>query len=229
MNKDFIKIGHRGAKGYIAENTIESFKRAIEIGVDAIEIDVQLCKTGELIVFHDNRVDRLSNGSGMVCELDFDYLSSLDVGNGSIIPTLEETLDFIDNRLLINIELKGMGTSKATYDIVDFYIRNRNWDKGNFLISSFNHIELKAYKKLDSEMKIGVLLSCIPTDYALIAEKMGAYSINLSIEFISQEFIDDAHKRGLLVLVYTVNSTDDILRLKSMGVDGIFSDFPDLL
>ena len=229
MNSSYIKIGHRGAKGYIAENTIESFKKAIELGVDAIEIDVQLCKTGELVVFHDNRVDRLTNGSGLVAELDFEYLRSLDVGKGNNIPTLEETLDFIDNRLLVNIELKGIGPSKVTYDIIDFYIRNKYWDKNNFLISSFNHIELANIKKIDPEIKIGTLLSCIPSDYAAIAERMNAYSINLSIEFINQDFIDDAHKRGLKVFVYTVNYREDIAIFKSMGVDGIFSDFPDRL
>ncbi len=228
-NKAIIKIGHRGAKGYIAENTLESFAKAMELGIDAIELDVQVCKSGELVVFHDHRVERLTNGIGRIEDLEYKYLKKLDAGNGAIIPTLEQVLDLIDNKVIVNIELKSKNSAKEVAKLTELYINKHNWKKTNFLISSFDHIELLQFKKLSPEINIGALTASIPTNYALFAENLGAYSINISLEFTNQAYVDDAHKRGLKVFVYTVNHPKDIAICKAMGVDGIFSDFPDRL
>ena len=228
-NNSIIKIGHRGAKGYITENTIESFYKAMELGVDAIELDVQVCQSGELVVFHDHRVERLTDGIGRIEELDYKYLKKLDVGNGTSIPTLEQVMDIVDNKIIINIELKSYGTATKVANLIEIYLRTHAWSKHNFMISSFNHIELLQFKKLCPEINIGALTANIPTKLALFAEELGAYSINISLEFINQAYVDDAHKRGLKVYVYTVNHPKDIVLCKAMGIDGIFSDFPDRL
>ena len=228
-NKSLLIIGHRGAKGYTAENTLVSFKKAMELGADAIELDVQICKSGELIVFHDHRVERLTNGEGRIEELDYKYLKSLDAGNASYIPTLQQVLNLIDNRILINIELKAKNTASEVAKLIELYIDKHNWNKDNFIISSFDHIELSKFKLLCPEIRIAALTASIPSKYAQFAEELGAYSINISIEFINTEFVNDAHKRGLKVFVYTVNHMDDIARMKALNVDGIFTDFPDRL
>lgn len=228
-SKSFIKIGHRGAMGYEPENTLLSFKKALELGVDAIELDVYVCKTGELVVIHDDKVDRTTNGGGYVMEKTFDELRKLDAGKGEKIPTLSEVLDLVNRKVKVNIELKGVGTAKPVSDLVKYYVGNKGWNFDDFIVSSFNHYELKEFSALSPNVKIGVLIVGIPLGFAEFAEKLNAYSVNLCVEFINQEFVDDAHKRGMKVFVWTVNDLDEIKRIKSLGVDGIFSNFPDRL
>ena len=227
MEKKILKIGHRGAMGYEPENTLLSFKKAIDFGADAIELDVYVCKTGQLVVIHDDKVDRTTSGKGYVIEKSFDELKILDAGKRQKIPKLEEVLDLVANKIIVNIELKGADTAKPVAEVIKKYLQEKNWNAENFIVSSFNHIELKEFKKIMPNIKIGALIVGIPENYSEFAEKLGAYCVNLSIEFINQEFVDDAHKRNLKVFVYTVNDLDDINKMKLLGVDGIFSNFPD--
>jgi glycerophosphoryl diester phosphodiesterase len=224
-----LKIGHRGAMGYAPENTLLSFKKALELKVDAVELDVYVCKTGELVVIHDDKVDRTTDGHGYVTYKTFEELRNLDAGQGEKIPTLEEVFDLIDRKVKVNIELKGTRTAQPVFELIENYVKNKCWNYDDFLISSFNHYELKRFNELNPEVKIGALITGIPIGFAEFAEKVNASSVNLCIEFINQAFVDDAHERGLNVFVWTVNDLDDIERMKQLGVDGIFSNFPDRL
>lgn len=224
-----LKIGHRGAMGYAPENTLKSFKKAIELNVDAIELDVHICKSGEIVVIHDKKVDRTTNGSGYVKEKTFDELRNLNAGDGEKIPLLSEVLDLINRKVKINIELKGDNTAKPVSELIEYYVKNKSWDYDDFILSSFNHYELKKFKELNSKIKTGALIDAIPIGFSEFAEKLKVNSVNLSLESINQEFVDDAHKRNLNVNVYTVNDLDDIQRIKNLNVDGIFSNFPDRL
>ena len=223
-----IKIGHRGAMGYAPENTLLSFKKAIPI-CDMVELDVYVCKTGEVVVFHDHRLERCTNGTGLVMDKTFTELRALDAGQGEQIPTLAEVLELVDNQVAINIELKGPGTAYPVFQIVDQFIKADRYRLDRFVISSFNHPELNHFKALSPEASIGCLISCIPTDLAAIAKTVQADYLNVCGEFISQELVDDAHRRGLKILVWTVNEVDDIEYIKGLGVDGIFSNYPDRL
>jgi len=223
----FLKIGHRGACGYEPENTLKSFSRALELKVAMVELDVHCCKSGELVVIHDNRVDRTTDGSGYVAEMELDELRKLDAGKGERIPYLMEVFDLIDRRIPINIELKGEGTARPVYYLIEKYIEGENWSYDDFMISSFNHYELAAFSKLNPKMRIGALVEGIPIGYAEFAERLGAYSVNIGLDFINREFVDDVHKRGMKVFVYTVNIPEDFDRMRSLGVDGVFSNFPD--
>lgn len=222
-----LKIGHRGARGHEPENTLRSFKKALDLGVDMLELDVYVLKTGELVVIHDDRVDRTTNGQGYVVDKSLQELRSLDAGKGEKIPTLEEILSLVNKRVPINIELKGEGTAEPVAKLVDVYIKEKGWTNKHFLVSSFNHYELKKFKDLKPQINIGALICGIPIGYSEFAENLKAYSINLSLEFINQTLVDDAHQRGLKVFVYTVNEKDDINKMKALGVDGLFSDYPD--
>jgi len=222
-----LRIGHRGAMGYAPENTLKSFQKALDLGVDMIELDVHICKFGELVVIHDDKVDRTTNGQGYVGDKNFAEIKSLDAGQGEKIPKLEEVFDLVDKRVSINIELKGQNTAKPVARLIDQYINDCNWTSDQFFVSSFNHYELKKFKNLRPEIRIGILMSSIPIDYCNYAEKIEAYSLNLNLEFINQTFVDNAHTRGLKVFVYTVNDKDDINRMKKIGVDGLFSNYPD--
>ncbi len=223
-----IKIGHRGAMGYAPENTLLSFKKAIPL-CNMVELDVYVCKTGEVIVFHDHRLERCTNGTGHVMDKTFTELRALDAGEGEQIPTLAEVLELIDNQVAINIELKGPGTAYPVFQVVDQFIKDDRYTLDRFVISSFNHPELNHFKALAPDASIGCLISCIPADLAAIAESVQAEYLNVCGEFISQELVDDAHRRGLKVMVWTVNEIDDIAYIKGLGVDGIFSNYPDRL
>jgi len=223
------KIGHQGAMGHAPENTLLSFKKALELKVDMVELDVYVCQTGELVVIHDDKVNRTTNGRGYVIKKTFDELRSLDAGKGEKIPTLKEVFDIVDKQIKINIELKGMDTAKPVYELIEDYVKNKDWQYDNFFISSFNYYELKKFNELNPNVKIDALITGIPIGFAKFAKKINAYSINLSVKFINQEFVDDAHSKGLKIYVWTVNDLDGIERMKSLCVDGFFSNFPDRL
>ncbi len=220
-------IGHRGAMGYEPENTLRSFRKAIELGVDMIELDVYLLNDRSLVVIHDDTVDRTTNGKGYVLDQTFEEIRQLDAGRGEKIPTLQEVLDLADRKISVNIELKGEHTAGPVARVIQEYVTNNGWQFEKFSVSSFNHHELQAFKKLLPQVKIGALIVGIPVTYAKFAEELGAYSVNVSLEFINQAFVNDAHERGLKIFVFTVNERDDSERMKRLGVDGIFSNYPD--
>lgn len=223
-----LSIGHRGAAGHEPENTLLSIEKALDLGVDFIEIDVY-CIEGALLVIHDETLDRTTNGSGYIWDHSLAELRQLDAGKGQQIPLLEEVLEAVNRRAGINIELKGAQTASPTAALINRYIRSGGWRYSDFLVSSFNHHELAAIKKIQPEIPIGALICGIPIDYARFAEALRSYSVNPSLDFINAEFVADAHQRGLKVLVYTVNNRADLQRMSDLGVDGVFSDYPDLV
>ncbi|MBI4845015.1 MAG: glycerophosphodiester phosphodiesterase [Candidatus Omnitrophica bacterium] len=222
-----LRIGHRGACGYAPENTLLSFEKALELKVDFIELDVQVCKTKEVVVIHDTKVDRTTNGKGYVAEKTFAQLKKMDAGKGQRIPLLEEVLDLVNKAAKVNIEIKGEQAAKPVFDIIKRYVKEENWDWDDFLISSFNHYELLEFNSFCAPVKIGAIIAGIPIGYAQCAVQLNAYSLHPSKEFINQALVDDAHKSGLKVFAYTLNEKTDIEKIKKLGVDGIFSNFPD--
>ena len=220
-----FNIGHRGAAGHCPENTLASIQKAVDLNVDMIEIDVYYID-GELVIIHDDRLDRTTNSEGYVWDFSFAELRKLDAGNGERIPTLQEVVEIIPQHIQINVEIKGR---TATRPIIEFIRQNTKTpkEKNRFLVSSFIHHELKLAKKLDKDIRIGALCCAEPLKLAKFAEKLKAYSVNPSIEFVTKEFVQDAHKRDLKVYVYTVNHPEDITRIHEMGVDGVFSNYPD--
>jgi len=222
-----IKIGHRGACGYAPENTLASFQKALDLNVDLIEFDVYICKSGELVVIHDNKVDRTTNGLGFVEEMTLDELQSLDAGNGEVIPTLISVLDLIDKRCNVIIELMGGNTYPLVAKIISDYITFKGWSFENFFVSSFRHADLLEFKKIMPKVKISALIGHLPAENAKFAEYLPFYSLNLDYFFVTKEFVEDAHNKGFKVLVYTVNDEENLKKMKDLGVDGIFSNYPD--
>ena len=164
-NRDFLCIGHRGAMGYAPENTLLSVKKALDLGVKWIEIDVYNIEN-ELVVIHDDRLERTTDGTGYVQEQSLKYIRSLDAGGGEKIPFLKEIIDFINGRAGLNIELKGVNTADPVVKLIREYLKLETWDIDKFLVSSFNHHELLKAKQLFPELKIGALICAIPIDYA---------------------------------------------------------------
>ncbi len=141
----FLIIGHRGASGYEPENTLLSFKKAISLNADMIEMDIFKCKTGELVIIHDNTVDRTTNGKGYIRDLTFQELRILDAGKGEKIPTLTEVLDLVNNKIKINLELKGEETAGPVCELIRKYVEEKGWNYNDFYISSFNHRLLQEF------------------------------------------------------------------------------------
>ncbi len=222
-----IKVGHRGASGYEPENTLLAFKKAIEIGADMIELDVRRCKSGELVVIHDETVNRTTNGKGEVSEKTLTELKGLEMEKGERIATLEEVLDFLDKKIKVNIELKDKDIAMQARAVIEQYIEENGWTYEDLLVSSFHHEELMQFKLADPEIRIGVLTEIVPPRFLKFAEEIKAYSVNVPINRIRIGFVEDAHKRGLKVFVYAANDSPEIKKAKEIGADYICSNFPD--
>ncbi len=220
----FLCIGHRGAKGIEPENTLRSIRRALDLGVDGVEVDVYLAG-GQLVVIHDDTLERTTNGRGCVEAQSFDYLRSLDAGQGEKIPILPEVFDTVNRRALINVELKGSQTAEPVFDLIGEYVRERGWAGEDFLVSSFDLGELGKLK--GRGMRLGLLFSEPPPDCLALAKAMGAYSIHIASRFASAPLFAAAHSAGMKAFVYTVNSAREIGKIRAMGADGIFTDRPD--
>jgi len=223
---DFYLFAHRGAKGHEPENTFAAFAKALDLGAEWIEADVYLVEN-ELVVIHDDRLERTTNGTGYVTESSLEYLRSLDAGKGQRIPFLTEVLDLIEGKAGINIELKGPGTAARVASLIEQILTRTSWCRDQLIVSSFDHPELLAFAQMMPEIRVGALTGGIPLGYAEFAEQLNAWSIHASMEFLNRDFVKDAHRRDKKMFVYTVNHPDDYARLRQLGVDGVFSDFPD--
>jgi glycerophosphoryl diester phosphodiesterase len=219
-------FGHRGARGHEPENTVRSVRKALELGADGIEVDVYFVD-GQLVVIHDDTLERTTNGRGRVAGKSFAYLRSLDAGSGERIPTLKEIFAAVDRRAVINVELKGPHTAAPVAALIAEHVNQRGWSYDDFLVSSFDHAQICEAKQLCPDIRIGALIMKAPRGLAKFAEMMGAWSLNIDKRHVTPRLVADAHARGLKVFVFTVNRPVEIARMKKLGVDGVFSDFPD--
>jgi glycerophosphoryl diester phosphodiesterase len=218
----FICIGHRGASGHAPENTLKAFELAIEMGCTWIELDVY-CVEGELVVIHDDDVSRTTNGSGAVMSLGLEKLRALDAGDGEQIPTLREVLDLCDKRVGVNVELKGPDTARPVSVLLRDALTH-GWRSDQFLLSSFYHNELA---RADRQFARGALFHK-SADYCAVAKELGASAINLAQKLVTKEVVQEAHQQGFQVLVYTVNSREEMQLQKDLGVNGVFTNYPEL-
>jgi glycerophosphoryl diester phosphodiesterase len=224
-----VIIGHRGAKEYAPENTILSIKKAIDLGVDYIEFDVHALKDGSLVVMHDDTLDRTTNGHGFVADKTLDEIKRLDAGMGEHIPTLPEVLDVINKKVKVIIEISGfLPVAACVAKVIEEYVENKGWKYDDFMVSSFNHPELRILKDLLPEVKIGANTSGVPISYAKFAEELGAdFLATQNLYLTDDKFVKDAHERGIKFYLYTVNDKAAFQRYENFGIDGIFSDAPD--
>ena len=216
---NFLVIGHRGAMGYVTENTIASVEKAIDLGVSIVEIDVFRIRSGEVVVFHDDRVDDLTNGAGEIEDLYITEVLALTLQGGHKIPKLQDILKAVDGQISLNIELKGANTAAKVNQIINYYSLQQSWNLDQFVISSFRWDELEKMRKLNPEVAIAVLTEKDPLDAICMAHKLGAIAINPWYKNLTQEAVDAIHAKGFKVYTYTVNEVEDIAQMKAMGVD----------
>lgn len=230
--KPLLCIAHRGGPQFVQstlpENSLAAIARALELGVYAVEIDIfQIA--GELFVTHDRRLGRVSSGRGIITEQPLAYLREQRLENGEPIPTLQQVLELVGDKALLNIEIKGANSVPTLGKVLQEYVSSHQGSYEQYLISSFDHQQLLQCLQQLPQIKRGVLIEGIPLDYAACCEPLKAYSFNTHLSFLTPELIQDAQKRGLKNWVYTVNHEDDWRAMMKLGVDAVFTDRPDAL
>jgi glycerophosphoryl diester phosphodiesterase len=221
-----ICFAHRGASGHAPENTLAAFRKAVELGADWIELDVYAVRQ-KLLVIHDSRLERTTSGTGYVTRRGLDYLRSLDAGNGEKIPFLSEVLEATGRQVKINIELKGPNTAAPVCDLIEQYVQKNGWQYDDFLLSSFEHKQIRLAKDRCPAIRIAPNLSGGRLRYAPVKGK--PYSIHIGMEYATPALIDKIHSRGCPAFVFTANSLEEIHRLEAMGADGVFTNYPELI
>ncbi len=224
-----LKIGHRGARGYEPENTLRGFQKAIELRVDQIELDVHLSSDNELMVIHDETIDRTTNGMGFVNQLSLQELKDFRMEKEQQIPTLSEVLDLIDQKCSINIELKSYETANKVVDLIEKYVLEKKWNYNQFLVSSFDWNALQQVGFSNPEIPIGVLTETDLNLALAFAKFIQAKSIHPYFHLLTKENTVSMQEKGFQVFPWTVNETEDIRKVKTYNVNGIISDFPDRL
>ena len=221
-----LKIEHRGAKGYEPENTFVSFQKALDMQVDGIELDVHLSSDSEIIVIHDETIDRTTNGKGFVNTLSLLELSAIRIDGKYEIPTLKEVFDLVNQDCFINIELKSYEATDKVVSLVEKYVTKKGWKYDRFLVSSFDWNALQQVAFLNNKIPIGVLTET-DLDLALaFAKFIQAKSIHPHFHLLTKENTAQMQEKGLQVFPWTINEVEDIQKIKTFNVNGIITDFP---
>lgn len=218
-------IGHRGAAGEAPENTLQAFETAVNAGVWGVEFDVHVVQS-EIVVIHDDSVDRTTNGHGELKRFSIEALRNLDAGNGEKIPLLSEVLDLCEPLNLINIELKGGGSAAA----LDAYFRHvKPRTTTNLLVSSFDYHQLREFHFAQPDISVAPLRKSLDSRVLDCAHELASANLNLSSRNISADVVRQVDSQGLGIFVYTVNHIDEAQRLKDLGVAAVFTDYPSSL
>ncbi|MBE8725228.1 glycerophosphodiester phosphodiesterase [Flavobacterium hungaricum] len=222
-----LKIAHRGAKAYEPENTLQAFQKALDLNSDGIELDVHLSVDGHIIVMHDETIDKMTNGTGEINTYTLAELKSFLITEKHQIPTLNEVFDLVDKKCFINVELKNADTSKQVVSLIEEYISQKEWDYQHFIISSFDWSALEEVHHLNPKILIGVLTEEDLDTALAFAESIKAKAIHPDYNLLNSENVQKIQEKGFLVFPWTVNSDEDIQKVKGYKVDGIISDNPD--
>lgn len=214
-----LKIGHRGAKGHLPENTLASFEKAIALGVDMIELDVWLSSDKIPMVIHDETIDRTTSKTGLVTDYSAKELQALG------IPALIDVFELVDNRCEINVEIKTFSATQAVLNSITKITFNHS----KILISSFDWNALQEVRFHDEDIRIGVLTET-DLDLALaFAKFIKAEAIHPYFHLLTAENVEKIKEKGFKVFPWTINEPEDITFVKSLEVDGIITDFPERL
>lgn len=232
-------IGHRGAAAYAPENTLEGIHTAADLGIEWVELDIKLTKDQIPVLFHDEMLDRTTNGHGNIADMTYEDLKNLESGSwfsdsfaGIRIPTLEEALEVLLARDLgVNIEIKPCpGREKETAEVALDMLAQIWDDHDRILISSFSHVALEVAADMAPFMPRGLLLpQDWPDNWLELAQYLEVSSVNINGNEASREQIEDIIDGGFSVLAYTINDPHRARLLQGWGVDAFFSDNPDVI
>lgn len=240
-------ISHRGANIYAPQNTIPAFKKSLEIGVDGFETDIHITKDDELVLCHNYTIDETSNGKGSIAEMTLNGLRHYDFGSyfsekfkGTKIPTMDEFLTLVESSdiSVLNIELKSPGKSETAIvsETIEKVKAHGLFDR--LIISSFDPKLLVEAKEIDESCKTGFLYS--PSKKITYINKLISHPIEFAKSinadalhplfiFVDEKYVYNAHEAGLIVNPWTVDSVRSIEKMIKCGVDGIITNFPDVV
>jgi len=227
-----LLLGHRGASAHAPENTLRAFRQALALGAGGIECDVQRTADGELVIIHDDTVDRTTNGTGIVGELRSAELAALDAGDGERIPTLDETLRWATDATasgrapFLNLELKMPGTGPDTLAAL-----TRAGYDGPIAISSFDYPSLEETRRLNGAVELWLLSPRFTPDLLAQARAIGATCLDLWHSGITAEVAARCAEAGLGLVAWTVNEQADVRRLRALGpaLHGLIGNYPERL
>ncbi|MEE1738337.1 glycerophosphodiester phosphodiesterase family protein [Streptomyces sp. BE147] len=217
----FLTIGHRGVMGVEPENTLRSFVRAEQAGMDAIELDLHLSKDGELAVMHDADVARTTDGTGPIAGKTLAELRELDAGEGERVPVFEEVLDTVASPL--QAEIKDAAAARALAGVMV-----RRGLVGRVEVSSFHDEAVAEIARLVPGVRTVLIAGRWGGDVVERAKAVGAATLALNIRRLTLEVVEEAHREGLKVIGWVVNTQDHLRLVRALGLDGATTDFPEI-
>ena len=224
---------HRGCSRHAPENTLEAFELAIDSGADYIELDVQLTKDEQLVVFHDEKLDRVTSAEGKLCDYTYDELQELNIVSKYIaeedypdakIPLLSEVFEVVGDDLLYNIEIKDHGNTKLTVEKVVEAVKEADLEDSCY-ITSFSYAAVKQVKQLDPDIKTGLIANVATTTAFMQMKNIDALSMNHLL--VNATVVNNAHQNGKRIFVWTVDNKDEMQKMMALGVDNIITNRPD--
>jgi glycerophosphoryl diester phosphodiesterase len=227
-------IAHRGGREWAPENTLSAFRRSLEFGAYGIELDIQRCASGELVVFHDEELSRTTNGAGLLKDCSLDELRRLSAGHwfdpsfkDERVPLLVEVLDLVGGGIVINIELKNTPFEYPgmVFDLLELVADYPRPDQ--LIFSSFDHKVMKELHEQAPQLKIALLGAAVFVDLKQTAEAIGAHYLHPSYDCFRPDIAQEAHRAGLEVNVWTCNLQREWRDCLRMGVEGIITDDPE--
>lgn len=225
QDRPVIALAHRGASGHEPENTLRAFARALELGAHWVEFDVRVV-ADEAVIFHDRSLKRCTGKSGVLAHQSLAQIRSYDVGKGERIPLLSEALALLKGRAGAQIELKGPECAAVVAARVREALEE-GWQLHDLLVSSFDYDELLAFARILPQVPRAVLLYGYPWNMGKLLQRVRPATVHLHIDSVTPARIQYAQKQGCKVFVYPVDEPADIAWLKGLGVDGIFSNYPE--
>lgn len=225
-------VAHRGGRDWAPENTMAAFRNTVAAGVKGVEFDVHRCSTGELVVIHDDDLNRTTNGVGLIKESSYPEIARLSAGlwyhkdfREERVPLLTEVLDLFDDETLIDIEIKNspIGYDEIEEDLLSIIEPYRH---KRICVSSFDHRCLKRLRELDASIEIGVLASASLLDLQEYCGKVNAAYYIQDYDCLMPDAVHEAHAAGLKIIVWTVNDKYKWQKLIDLGVYGICTDTP---
>ncbi len=221
-----IIIAHRGASGTSPENTLLAFRTALDAGAEWFELDVQLVED-ELVVFHDDKLERTTNGKGFLADITLSELRQLDAGKGEKIPLLHEVLSLARGRAQVNIELKGAGTGVATTGLLKKLFEQKQLLPSDVLASSLRLEELHKFQQLMPQVRRAPIYEVLPNDLRTELRRFDCWSVHMHKSLITDRVIEITRHQGCRVFAWTVNKVAEAEALITLGAAGFFTDYPE--
>jgi glycerophosphoryl diester phosphodiesterase len=228
-------IGHRGASGHAPENTLASFRRAVELGATFIETDLRLSRDARFVAIHDSTLDRTTNGRGLVRDFALEQLREVDAGSwfapefaGERIPTIEEIFAFArESDTVFYLEIKHEGTWGIHHAMAEALRAAK--ESAHCVVISFDARTLENLRRLDATLMMGLLFETQMPDAIEKAQSIGARQILPRADLVTRGLVEEAHRADMQVATWTVNEPEQMRALIATGVNGIMTNYPDRL